>query len=279
MNDLFKPDNESPLLIFGGPYSNLQATETLRDVAAKLGIPASNILCTGDLVAYCAQPEETINLIRDWGIAVIAGNCEESIGNGADDCGCGFEEGTACDLLSAQWYNYTLPRVSDGNKSWMRDLPPQMRFSYQGRSFIAIHGGLERNNQFLFASSSTEEKQQQLLRASSDIILAGHCGIPFGQQLSKGYWLNAGVIGMPANNGSPDGWYMVISPLDDSIQASWHRLEYNYLQAQAVMSESGLANGYMDALASGLWPSLDVLPENEKMITGQAIDLPPITIR
>ena len=278
MNNLFEPDSQSPLLIFGGPYSNLQATERLRDIAGQLRIPARNILCTGDLVAYCAQPEETINLIRDWGITVVAGNCEESIGNGADDCGCGFEEGTACDLLSAQWYNYTLPRVSDGNRSWMRDLPPQVRFTYRNKRFIAIHGGLERSNQFLFASSSTDVKEQQLLQAGSDIILAGHCGIPFGQKLSQGYWLNAGVIGMPANNNSPDGWYMVISPQGKKLEASWHRLEYNYPITQEMMSENGLANSYMAALASGLWPSLDVLPDAEKRQTGQQITLPPIPL-
>lgn len=33
-------------------------------------------------------------------LPLIAGSCEENLAAGALDCGCGFEEGTACDLLS-----------------------------------------------------------------------------------------------------------------------------------------------------------------------------------
>ena len=30
-----------------------------------------------DVVAYCAEPVETVALIRDWGCAVVMGNCED----------------------------------------------------------------------------------------------------------------------------------------------------------------------------------------------------------
>ncbi len=267
----FKPDDASPLLIFGGPYSNLQATEALLQYASENHIPVGNILCTGDLIAYCASPEETVNRIRDAGIAVVMGNCEESIGNDADDCGCGFDEGSACDLLSAAWYNFSRPRVSDNNKAWMRRLPEQIDFIYQGTRFSAIHGGAEQINQFIFPSDSNAEKQQQMARLECDIVLSGHSGIPFGNQTDSGLWLNAGVIGMPANDGTPDGWFMVIKPEAGMLKIEWQRLPYDYQAAAESMSENGLKNGYQQALSSGLWPSLDVLPEAEKQQTGQAL--------
>ena len=93
-----------PVLIFGGNYSNLEATVALQREAARLGIRPDNIVCTGDVVAYCADPVATVGAIRDWGIHVIMGNCEESLGWSQDDCGCGFEEGTACEQLSIDWY-------------------------------------------------------------------------------------------------------------------------------------------------------------------------------
>ena len=93
-----------PVLAFGGPYSNLAATRALRRRAARMGLPAGNVLCTGDVVAYCAEAAETASEIRDWGVKVVAGNCEKQLAAGALDCGCGFEDGTACDLLSAGWY-------------------------------------------------------------------------------------------------------------------------------------------------------------------------------
>ena len=78
------------MLIFGGPYSNLQATIAMQARAAELEIPAKRTLCTGDIVAYCAEPAETIDLIRSWGIHVVMGNCEESLAFSEPDCGCGF---------------------------------------------------------------------------------------------------------------------------------------------------------------------------------------------
>lgn len=274
----FKPDESSPLLIFGGPYSNFQATRAIRQIADDLCIPAHNVLCTGDLVAYCAEPDETVDLIREWGITVVAGNCEESVGYGAADCGCGFNAGSACDLLSAQWYNYTLPRVSEANKAWMRQLPGRISFDYGQHAFTAIHAGVSSSNQFIFPSDAANIAQQQLLHCGSDIILAGHCGIPFGQKFSTGYWLNAGVIGMPANDASSETWYLTISKVDQQLICSWQRLAYNHAETAKKMSESGLKNGYMKALSSGLWPSQDVLPASEKSLTGQRLHIPAMVI-
>lgn len=74
-----------PVLIFGGPYSNFAATMAMRQKAKELAIPTERIICTGDVVAYCAEPRETVQLVRDWQIAVVQGNCEESLGAEAPD--------------------------------------------------------------------------------------------------------------------------------------------------------------------------------------------------
>jgi hypothetical protein len=56
-----------PILAFGGPYSNLRALAALRERAGELGIPPSQTICTGYVMAYCAEPEETTQAIRGWG--------------------------------------------------------------------------------------------------------------------------------------------------------------------------------------------------------------------
>src|SRR5262249_937062 len=96
--------DSGPLLVFGGPYGNLQATEALFREAKRLGVPFDRILCTGDIVAYCGDPLATVQAIRESGIAVVQGNCEEQLGNGADECGCGFTPGMMCHALSREWF-------------------------------------------------------------------------------------------------------------------------------------------------------------------------------
>ena len=67
---------DGPFLVFGGCYSNLEATLALRAEAQRLGIPPRLIVCTGDVVAYCADAEATVAAVRAWGVHVVMGNCE-----------------------------------------------------------------------------------------------------------------------------------------------------------------------------------------------------------
>lgn len=266
-------DLPGAFLIFGGPYSNLAATHAMRARAEELGIPPDRIICTGDVVAYCAEPIETIALIRDWGVAVVQGNCEESLGFKAQDCGCGFEEGTACSLLSVDWFRFANERISADARAWMKALPKSIRFTLNGRSIRAVHGGVEQINRFIFPSTAVAIKQAEVDLAGTDILVGGHCGIPFGVKIGESAWINTGAIGLPANDGTPDGWYLLLIPEGDSLVCRWQRLSYPVEETASAMQSAGLVSGYMDTLQTGLWPSMDVLPEAEREVRGQPIVL------
>lgn len=177
---IFIPGDD-PILVFGGPYSNARALAALRARAEQLGVSASRVFCTGDVVAYCAEPEETVAAIRQWGCHVIAGNCEQQLALGADDCGCGFAQGSTCDALSKGWYGFASQRVSAATRSWMARLPTTLCFSYGGFSLRVVHGGVEQINRFVFAS---QERliTAELSRTRADIVVAGHAGLPFIKQ-------------------------------------------------------------------------------------------------
>lgn len=267
-----------PILIFGGPYGNLEATTAMKSVAENLGIAPDNTICTGDIVAYCGNPEETVNLIRNWGCYVVMGNCEESVGFEKDDCGCGFDEGSVCATLSIDWYNHCVRTVSSDNKEWMRSLPRQISFSSGGKIFSTVHGSPSNLSEFIFESSDTTNKQQCLATTDADCIVGGHCGIPFGQKLGSQYWLNSGVIGMPANDGQKSTWYMLIEQISDSMLASWYSLSYDSKGAERAMDAAGLPTDYRTTLNTGIWPSMSVLPERERNQQGKPVDPSPVQI-
>ena len=127
--------------------------EALKNEADKLGLLQSRVICTGDLVAYGADAHETAQLAQDWGIHVVRGNCEASLASASQDCGCGFEEGTACNVMAKGWYAHSLRRVRPEQAAWMGTLPAFIRGSVAGFSFVALHGAVSRDNRFLFASS------------------------------------------------------------------------------------------------------------------------------
>ena len=269
---------DGPVMLFGGPYSNLQSTVALKHEAERLGIPAGRVICTGDVVAYCGDPDATIDAIRDWGCHVAMGNCEEALGEGGDDCRCGFEKGSQCDLLSVRWFAHASGRVSADQKSWMASLPHPITFEAGGAKFAVVHGHSRDISEWVFASTPEGEKRVALDDLGVDGVIAGHSGLPFTHVLADGrLWHNPGVIGVPANDGTPRVWYSLLEPNADAITIRHLALDYDFEGARARMAEEALPDAYRQTLKDGLWPNLDVLPTEEEAQTGQAIELKPIT--
>lgn len=262
---------DGPVLVFGGCYSNLEATVALRREAEWLGIAPSNTICTGDVVAYCADPVATVDLVCDWGIHVVMGNCEESLGWSKDDCGCGFEEGTACEALSVDWYGYSNRLLGDEARGWMRGLPRRLDVQIGARRLAVIHGAVDLVNGFVFASTPWAEKTRQISLSGCDGVIGGHSGIPFTEARDGRLWHNSGALGMPANDGTRRVWYSLFMPSRDGIEVSLHPLDYDSSTAARKMRERGLPAGYADALESGLWPSCDVLLPRELSERGTAL--------
>jgi predicted phosphodiesterase len=271
VNELNLGELHGTLLFFGGPYGNLQAVQALKAYAENQGINPSNIICTGDTVAYCAQPNETVDLLLQWGVAVVMGNCEKSLGWNAPDCGCGFKQGSLCNTLSDSWYGFAQRNIRAGHRSWMRTLPQTLKFSYLEKRFAVIHGGVNSINRFVFASTNDHDKLQEIRAVEVDGIVAGHCGLPFSQSVQGSLWHNPGVIGMPANDATDRVWFSVWSAEQGRIEIRQKSLQYDVHEAHTNMLRAGLDNGYAAALVTGLWPSQEVLPDAEKSQQAKAL--------
>ena len=264
---------DGPVLCFGGPYSNVQALRAVLGEAGRLGIPPRRVLCTGDVVAYCADPAATVDLAMASGIVVLMGNCERNLAAGAADCGCGFEPGTACDLLSRGWYAHADRQLTPAHRAWMAALPPRLVVEVGGRRLAAVHGGAEAISRFLFASAPDETLAAEIGLTGCDGVIAGHCGLPFTRVVDGALWHNPGAVGLPANDGTPRGWFSVLRPGPDGLRIEHRALGYDWASAAAAMRAAGLAEGYASALGTGLWPSLDVLPDRERARSGVTIEV------
>jgi predicted phosphodiesterase len=254
-------DLPGEVLLFGGPYSNLPATRALIKLSHARDIPATHVICTGDVVAYCGQPVETVAALRALGGPIIAGNCEKQLANDAPDCGCGFDAGTACDLLSAGWYGYARAQIDADTRAFMGALPDLAVFTQAGKRFAVLHGGVTDISRFLWPSSPASAFEDELAALTKrvgpvDGVIAGHCGIPFHRRIGQVDWINVGVIGMPPNDGQPDTRFALLK----EAQATIHTLAYDAPAAAAAMQAVGLTQGYHRGLLTGHWPSEEVLP-------------------
>jgi len=252
---------EGPILIFGGAYSNLQATRALIEAAYRHDIPAHRCIFTGDSIACCANPVETLNLLREFGCPMIRGNCEIELARGSDTCGCGFAADSTCDLLSRGWYAYANQCVSLDQRHFMGSLPDQLLFHHHGKRYVVLHGGYHTVAKFLFPTTLDREFINVTNEIRNDVgvvdsIIAGHSGIAFQKSIDGVMWLNSGAIGMPAHNGLVTTSYAILEAGSFTV----HELPYDHVTAKNAMIAAGLNQGYHATLSTGYWPSEEVLP-------------------
>ncbi len=261
------------LLMFGGVYGNLQALKKLKKWADENNYCNENIFCTGDILGYCAQPAESIKLLQQWDINIIAGNVELQIRNDEDDCGCDFNSGGRCDLFSRTWYAYTKSKIDDSIKDWLHTTPDNIQFSYAGRNITLVHGSWFHTSEYIFKSTPWSKKQENFEATKSDVIIGGHSGLPFADSRNNCTWINTGAIGMPANDGTTRVWFVTMHDDDGKAVFQFHPLRYDHKIASALMANNKLPEAYAKTLNTGLWDNCEILPEEETNKQGEKIVL------
>lgn len=259
-----------PVIVFGGPYSNLHALDALLDEARRLGVSPANMISTGDLVAYCADPRGVVDRFRDTGIRFIRGNCEDQIAGGAADCGCGFAPGGECDRLSADWFAHAMRELDDERRAFLGSAPERLDLVVNGLRIAVVHGAAKQQNRFVFASTPARVKARDLELLDVDAIFAGHSGLPFSETIDGRLWHNPGALGMPANEGDPRVWYsLVAAGAEPGTLSIEHRaLPYDHAAAAAAMARAGLPAEYARTLVDGLWSNCDSLAAPEAAMQG-----------
>jgi MoaA/NifB/PqqE/SkfB family radical SAM enzyme/predicted phosphodiesterase len=268
-----------PALVFGGAYSNVQALRAVLAFARAREIPARQVISTGDLVAYGADAAACVDLARASGIIAIRGNCEENLGAGAADCGCGFAPGSSCDALSAAWYGHALAQLDEARRAWLAALPPRVDLEIAGLRLAVLHGAPSGVSTFVFPSGPTRVKASELalldgaMGAHVDGVIVGHSGLPFTQSVEGRLWHNSGALGMPANDGTPRVWCSVLVPGGRSGEVSIEHvaLDYDHAGAAGAMRAARLPEAYARALETGLWADCDILPEADRKAGGKPL--------
>jgi len=252
---------DGPVLLFGGIYSNLEALLALWAWADAAEIPLSHRVCTGDIVAYCADAAACVEFMKNAATPVISGNCEEQLATRSDDCGCGFEDGSTCSILSKGWYAHATDRMTPELRAYMGHLPQRILFTHQKRRYAVLQGGASDVSRFLWSVTPEAEFAHEidLLKdqvGAFDAVVSGHSGIPFERRIGATYWINAGAIGMPAHDRRPETHFAVLN----NGQVTFHNLSYDANRASQKMRNAHLVQGYHETLLTGVWPSEDTLP-------------------
>lgn len=253
------------IAFFGGIYNNYLALETAIADAKRRG--AEDIFCLGDLGAFGPHPDRVFPLLVDHDISCVQGNYDHSIGNGLDDCQCGYTDPRDNHFAQLS-YDYTFQHTSAAGRQYLRDLPNEIRIEFAGLQLLLCHGSPRRTNEFLWESTSSTQFLQNITdRASADVVLATHTGIQWHRQLANDcHFFNVGVLGRPENDGETCVWYTLLKSCGHrQVTYQFVPVHYDHTRLAREMTAEKLPPEFIETVLTGWWTTcLEILPAKER---------------
>lgn len=242
--------------ILSDVHGNLPALEAvLAVVDARDGVDA--VLHLGDLVGYGPWPDEVVALLRERGIAGVAGNYDSTVATGYAHCGCRYEDPRQEALAHAS-YSWTCARVTAETKRYLRDLPFRLDLRplgghRSGPRLVLIHGNPVLNTVYWTEDRSDDfcrKMMAQLGVKSGDVVAFGHTHKPWSRTVDGVLLVNTGSVGRPKDGDWRAGW-VELEVIEGASRAAIERVPYDVARAAAAIRASELPDGFAEILETG----------------------------
>jgi predicted phosphodiesterase len=250
---------------FGGIYNNWLGLEAALSDARARGAEAT--FCLGDVGGFGPHPDRSIELLRGSGVRMVQGNYDEAVGNGREDCGCGYTDPRDNHFARIS-YAYTLERTSPTHRPWLAGLPQQLSVDVEGRRLVLVHGSPRQQNEFLWETTAPDAFLEQLCQQTgADVLLCTHTGLHWQRQLPSGRRVvNVGALGRPANDGRTCVWYALLDTEDAAAPFQFIPLGYEYQRLAREMRAEKLPEEFVETVLTGWWTTcLEILPAKERL--------------
>lgn len=252
------------LALIGGVYNNYIALEEAVKDAKKKGV--DEIYCLGDLGAFGPHPDRVFPIIHDNNIKVIQGNYDHSVGNGLDDCQCGYTD-LRDNYYAKLSYDYTFKNTSDENKRWLKELPTEIKLEIYDKRILLCHGSPRRTNEFLWESTTSDHFLKKMFDDfKADIIIGTHTGIHWERIVDEKLFANVGVIGRPENNGITSVGYSILEVNKNKTEIEYIPFQFDHIRLADEMKEENIPEPFIETILTGWWTTcLEVLPAKERI--------------
>ena len=246
--------NKSYVLI-SDIHANLPALEAvLADIAKG---QHAGVYHLGDLVGYMSSPNEVVKLLRDSGIAGVAGNYDSTVATDYKNCGCRADTPRDEELahISFEW---TRKAVTPETKAFLGGLPFRIDVRpsgghVAGPTIILFHATPVNNLVYVTEDrpdSFLSKMAQQAGARAGDVICFGHTHKPWHRVVDGIHFVNTGSVGRP-KDGDPRACYVVVDMNGPEPVVGFFRVEYDIERAVKGIEEAGLPREFSDHLRTG----------------------------
>ena len=241
-------------------HANLPALQAvLDDIARQPAI--TGVYHLGDLVGYAPWPNEAVALLRDAGIAGVAGNYDSTVGTDYKHCGCRYENPIQ-EELSHVSYAWTRAHVTAQTKRFLAGLPFRIDLlpaggHLAGPRVVLVHGAPTLNTLYWAENRPDEFCLTMASHAglkAGDVICFGHTHLPWRRAVGGIHFVNTGSVGRP-KDGDWRAGYVVLDVERAGVDVEFRRVEYDLARAAAGVRASELPDAFAEYLETGGKPA------------------------
>ncbi len=239
------------LAIFSDVHANLPATEAVIESIKSQAF--DGVYCLGDLGGYASQPNEVQDAIMALACPTILGNYDEGVGFNLESCGCHYVKEFDIEMSNTSFF-WTREQTSDDHKAWLRELPREIRLTFEGQRVLFCHGSPRDTTEYLFVNRSDGYLKQFTAGgkadAEADVIVFGHTHVPFHREVEGVHFVNTGSVGRP-KDGNPQAGYCVLTIDGSSVTTEQIRVDYDVELACSRLVAAGLPEYFAEYLRTG----------------------------
>lgn len=251
------------IALFGGVYANHLALDAAIADASDRGAEA--VYCLGDLGGFGPRPDRVFPLFKAGRVACVQGNYDLAVAQGADDCGCGYTD-PRDNHFARMSYAYTVRNTATENRRWLATLPPVSRVALGPWRLLLCHGSPRQINEFLWESTTPDGLLERFCRDhEADVLCFTHTGIKWHRALPSGrHAVNVGALGRPENDGTPRGWYALLTANSD-LSVEFIPIHYDHEALAREMAREALPAEFGETIRTGWWTCcLEAMPVKER---------------
>ena len=230
-------------------HANLEALEVvLADAKAQR---VTHYACLGDVVGYCANPKQCLDIIRGTGMPCVKGNHDEYCL--MDEALDGFNP------HAAEAVEWTRNQLTVDDRKWLREL----KYTRLVANFSIVHATLDAPPRWGYVFDKLAAAASFTYQNTA-ICFFGHTHVPvafirdsvvrggtyskFRVEPGRKYFVNVGSVGQ-SRDGVPKATYAIYDMDDGSIEL--RRLDYDMPKTQQKILAAGLPKRLADRLSEG----------------------------
>ncbi|MCR1955440.1 metallophosphatase family protein [Clostridioides mangenotii] len=208
-------------------HSNIYALDAVLTNIETIDVDIT--VCTGDLVGYGTRPNEVIETLKRNKILTIMGNYDDAIGNLKIVCGCDYPDPKDAEKAGLSMH-FTSQATINENKEYLRNLPKDLRFTFDNKAIRFVHGSTRLINEYL--KQDSKEADEVMSELVDDILVCGHTHIPYAKYYGEKLLVNAGSVGKP-KTGNPNANYVIIDiKNEDEISKTLSSVEVEIIEVK-----------------------------------------------